>query len=319
MKEKLRVLVADDDESIRGILTQVLEEDGYALTTATSGEEALELFRKSPFPLLITDIRMGGMSGIELLENVRKTHPETEVIIITSYASLETAIVALRAGAYDYLLKPFEELDLLNSVVNRAAEKIRLTRDNRYLVEQLRKKNEELESVNDLLRNLASQDGLTGLFNHRHFHECLSAELSRSGRHHHSFTLVFLDVDNFKNYNDLNGHLSGDTVLRDIGKILKTSLRGSDISARYGGEEFVILLPETSKQDGKFVAEKIRGLIESFPFHGREKQPLQKITVSAGVAAFPEDGKDSTALLDYADKALYRAKDKGKNTVCTQP
>lgn len=319
MTAKLQVLVADDDESIRGILTQVLEEGGYGVTAAASGEEALEKFRKDPFPLLITDIRMGGMNGIDLLKSVRQIHPETEVIIITSYASLETAIVALRSGAYDYLLKPFEELDLLTSVVNRAAEKIRLTRDNRNLLEQLQKKNEELESVNDLLRNLASQDGLTGLFNHRHFRECLSVELCRSTRHGHQFSLVFLDVDNFKDYNDRNGHLSGDMVLRDIGSILRSRLRASDAAARYGGEEFVVLLPETSKEFGKSVAEQIRKLVESFPFHSREKQPMQKITVSAGVAGFPTDGTDATALLDFADKALYKAKAAGKNQVCADP
>ena len=315
MLERMPILVADDEEAIRGILSQVLIEEGYAVTAAGSGETALALFRQSPFPLVITDIRMGGMSGIELLKTIKAESPGTEVIIITSFGSMGTAIEALRAGVYDYLLKPFEELDLVTSVVRRAAEKIRLHAENRTLFEELRRKTGELEAANRTLAEMATHDGLTGLHNHRHFHETLTAEIARSIRHEHPFSLVFLDVDFFKSYNDTHGHLKGDQVLRIIGEIIKNLVRKSDAAARYGGDEFVVLLPETSKETAVSVAEQIRRRIENYPFFGRETQPAGKVTVSLGVSGFPQDGADARGLIECADRALYQAKDKGRNLV----
>jgi len=122
-KEKVRILVVDDEEAIRGTVSSLLEEEGYEVTAVSSGEEALARFGDDPFPLVITDIRMGGMTGIDLLQGVKRLHPKTETIIMTSYASLETAVLALRSGAYDYILKPFEDLELVTTAVARAVEK----------------------------------------------------------------------------------------------------------------------------------------------------------------------------------------------------
>jgi DNA-binding NtrC family response regulator len=128
MKTGLRILVVDDEETIRGVLSQVLEEEGHEVTSAASGEEGLEFYKADPFPVVITDINLGGMDGIQLLQEIRKIDPDTLVVIITSYASMETSVKALRHGAYDYLFKPFEDLDLVTSVVERAVERIRLLR-----------------------------------------------------------------------------------------------------------------------------------------------------------------------------------------------
>ena len=316
MENGIRILVADDEDAIRGVLSQVLGEDGYQVTVADSGEKALEIFQKDPHHLVITDIRMGGMSGMDLLKEVKGINPKSQVIIMTSYASLETAIMALRAGAYDYLIKPFEELDLVTATVARATEQIRLTRENQELIETLQKKNEELEVLNKIFREQAAYDGLTGLHNHRHFQEALAMEVSRSLRHGRVFSLIFLDVDSFKTYNDMHGHLKGDGVLRTIGEILKNQLRKADMAARYGGDEFVILLPETDKTAAQGVAEAVRKTIESHLFYGREELPTKKVTISVGVSTFPEDGADSQALIQSADKALYKAKESGRNVVC---
>ena len=315
MEEPLRILVVDDEETIRGVLSRVLGQEGYEVTVAESGEEALKSFRKDPYPLVLTDIRMGGMSGMELLEEIRGIHSETQVIIMTSYASLETAIQALRSGAYDYLIKPFEDLDLVTATVSRANEKIRLSREIRSLIDALKEKNEELESKNMLLAEQASYDGLTQLHNHRHFQETLAMEVSRSLRHGRIFSLIFFDVDLFKIYNDTHGHLKGDIVLRTIGEILKTLLRKADLAARYGGDEFVLLLPETDKEAGRLVAERVRETIASHPFYGRDAMPGGKVTVSVGVSSFPTDGTDSATLVQSADKALYESKHAGKNIV----
>lgn len=315
MDDALRILVVDDEETIRQILSRVLGQEGYDVTGAGSGEEALEIFRKDPHPLVLTDIRMEGMSGMDLLTEIKGMNADTQVIIMTSYASLETAIQALRSGAYDYLVKPFEDLELVAATIFRATEKIRMEREIASLIAKLKEKNEELEEKNRLLAAQVAFDGLTELHNHRFFHETLATEVSRSRRHGHSFSLVFMDIDAFKTYNDTHGHLKGDVLLRTVGEILKDNLRKGDTAARYGGDEFILLLPETGKEAGHVVAEKIRNAIESHSFYGREVQSGGKVTVSVGVASFPSDAGDAESLLRKADKALYESKSRGRNTV----
>ncbi len=316
LNKPVRILVADDDESLRSVLKQVLSMEGYEVTLTASGEEALAAFNKEPCSLIITDIRMGKMSGIMLLQEVKRLRPDTQVIIITSNATLDTAITAIQNGAYDYLIKPFEDIALVSSVARRAIEKIRLTEENKSLLEKLKRKNEELEYVNKTLKELTIRDGLTGLYNHRHFQETLALEISRSKRYAKTFSLVFLDVDFFKQYNDTHGHLQGDVVLVGLSNLLSDGLRKSDVAARYGGEEFVLLLPETSKEHAFILAENIREKIAAHPFPGRETQPQGMVTVSIGIAVFPEDGNDSSTLLHHADEALYQAKNAGRNRVC---
>jgi diguanylate cyclase (GGDEF)-like protein len=316
MQTGIRILVVDDEESIRNILSQILTDAGHEVTAAGSGEEALEIFRKEHFPLVISDIRLGGMDGIDLLTEVKRLDPDVQVLMITSYASMETAIMALRTGAYDYLIKPFEDLDLITAAVDRAIEKIRFIIENEVLVENLKRNKEELERLNEVLREMAIRDGLTGLYNHRFFYEALWKEIDRSTRHGHVFSLIFIDVDFFKRYNDTYGHPEGDKVLRDLAEIFKKRLRKTDLIARYGGEEFVMLLPETHRDIARRVAEEIRKRVEEHPFEGEEVQPLGKVTVSMGLAVFPGDGSDGDSLIKSADAALYEAKHSGRNRVC---
>lgn len=316
MENGIRILAVDDEESIRNVMQMVLSGDGHDVTVASSAEEALELFTREPYPLVFTDVRMEGMSGLHLLQEIKKGHPDTQVIIMTSYASLETAVQALRSGAYDFIVKPFEDIDLISAAASRALDKIRLIDENKRLVEELKKKNEELEKSNLTLSELSIRDGLTGLFNHRYFHEYINNECLRSSRHGRVFSVIFMDVDNFKIYNDTHGHPAGDRLLINLGKMINSRLRKTDILARYGGEEFVIVLPETFRDGALLVAENVRKTIAEYPFEGREKQPLGIVSVSIGVASFPEDGKEANPLLHLADQALYRAKHTGKNRVC---
>ena len=310
------ILVVDDEESIRSVLSQVLREDGFKVVEAESGEAALALFQKQHFDLVITDIVMPGINGIKLLAKIKELNSDAQVIIMTSYASLDTAVSALRSGAYDYIFKPFEDIDVITAAARRAAEKIRLISENQNLIERLTKKTEELEKANSFLKKLAVRDGLTGLFNHRYFQEDLAYTLSRAGRYKRIFSLVFLDIDHFKNYNDAHGHTQGDKLLRTLGQILKKNLRKSDLIARYGGDEFVITLPETAKAQTRTVAEKICEFVSNYRFEGRETQPLGKVTLSIGVASYPEDGTDGSSLIQCADQALYQAKKNGRDQVC---
>lgn len=161
----------------------------------------------------------------------------------------------------------------------------------------------------------AARDELTALYNRRSLFEGLNKELKRSKRYKKVFSIVIMDVDNFKSYNDINGHLDGDNALRQIARIMRDNQREEDIVARFGGEEFILLLPETDKVKATAVAEKLRKLIFDEKFVGEEFIPEGKLTASMGISAYPEDGEDGLQLIDTADKALYLSKSKGKNRV----
>lgn len=161
----------------------------------------------------------------------------------------------------------------------------------------------------------ASRDELTKLYNRRVFFENLSKEIKRSKRHGKVFSIVMMDIDYFKNYNDLNGHLNGDKALMQTARIMEENLRGEDIVARFGGEEFVFLLPEIDKAHAVTASEKLRKRIADARYTGEELLPGGKFTASFGVSTFPEDGEDGLQLIDMADKALYLSKQKGRNRV----
>jgi diguanylate cyclase (GGDEF)-like protein len=164
-------------------------------------------------------------------------------------------------------------------------------------------------------QDLAIRDGLTSLFNHRHFQQALEKAIAEANKEGTHLSLIMGDIDDFKMYNDTHGHFMGDMVLRTVGSILIGNTRGSDIVARYGGEEFVVILPGTDGTGAGRVAENIRANIESFPFDGEETQPGKQLTISLGVSVFPEDAKESVLLIERADKAMYHTKRHGKNGV----
>jgi diguanylate cyclase (GGDEF)-like protein len=161
----------------------------------------------------------------------------------------------------------------------------------------------------------AYRDELTGLCNFRLFREHLSRELQQAERYGSPLSIVMVDIDDFKNYNDTNGHEAGNEVLTTMAGLLADSLRRSDVPARYGGEEFVLVLPATPKSDARLVAERARVAIEQHPFPHRETQPGGALTVSMGVATCPADGRDERSLVRHADQAMYVAKARGKNQV----
>lgn len=163
---------------------------------------------------------------------------------------------------------------------------------------------------------MAITDELTKLYNHRYFVKSLNDELKRAGRYKQDLSLIMIDVDSFKNYNDTHGHLKGNDVLKEIARILAGAVRDVDIVARYGGEEFSIILPQTDKEKAVLTAERIRAAVERFGFYKGETQPGGRVTISMGVATFPHDGRASSDVVGRADEALYQAKREGKNRVC---
>ena len=168
-------------------------------------------------------------------------------------------------------------------------------------------------------RRLAITDGLTGLYNHRYFAKSLRRELKRANRNDRPLSVIIIDIDHFKQFNDTNGHLQGNEVLKGVARIMKQALRNVDILARYGGEEFAIILPETDKKQGLDIAQRICHLMAQETFEGAETQPLKRITLSAGIASFPQDARKENSLTNRADKALYIAKEQGRNRAIPFP
>ncbi len=165
------------------------------------------------------------------------------------------------------------------------------------------------------VQRLADTDGLTKLYNKRKFMEFLEMEINEAARYPRTLSLILLDLDHFKNFNDTNGHPAGDVLLRGLGDILRENIREVDILARYGGEEFIIICPETDKRGALTLAGRLREKVAEAIFTGGEKQPLGKITISLGIATFPEDKKDLEGLIQAADQALYRAKEGGRDRI----
>ncbi|MBU0478010.1 sensor domain-containing diguanylate cyclase [bacterium] len=190
-----------------------------------------------------------------------------------------------------------EELDLLTTVASQAG----LLAENAQLLEKT--------------KLLSITDGLTNLYNHRHFQEKLMVEVKRAKEEKKPLSLIMGDVDDFKHYNDTNGHPAGDEVLRQIGRILKNNTKRGDIVARYGGEEFVIILPDTSGKSAKIVAEKLRKSVQEYKFVNEESQPGGKVTITFGLADYPEDADSARGVMKKADNALYMGKESGKNQV----
>ncbi|MGB5245870.1 MAG: diguanylate cyclase [Woeseia sp.] len=313
-----RVLIVDDDASILGVVSEVLEDDGYEVVTAGSGEAGLELLNGEPFALVMTDIRLPGINGVKVLEAVKEKHPRTNVIMITSHASLDTSINAIKHGAYDYLLKPFEDLSLISSAAKRAIDAFNTDIERSQLIRSLKLTNEELARVNQVLHGLAIRDGLTNLFNHRYINEILTKELNEARIDGSSTALVFVDVDKFKDFNDQYGHHNGDMILSEMGSLMRENVRKKDFVARWGGEEFVIVCPKTDAATARSLAESLRRTISEHSFTRSDDAGSVRITISAGVAS-SRDSFTKEQLVEAADGALYQAKRNGRNRVEVAP
>lgn len=205
------------------------------------------------------------------------------------------------------------EVNILVEEFNKMTQKLKESYDN--LEEKVEERTKELNELSERYKLLSVVDGLTNVYNHRYFYTKLEEETKRADRYKKSLSLIMLDIDFFKHYNDTHGHQAGDNVLRDIALLLKKSVRELDMVARYGGEEFCIILPETGKQVARNLAERIRVSVSAQPFLFKETQPDGNLTISLGVATFPDDAKSSDNLVTAVDRALYKAKGNGRNRV----
>jgi diguanylate cyclase (GGDEF)-like protein len=295
MEPKANILVVDDNPDKLSLLEAALCLAGYRVTTATDGVEALAAIESYQPDLVITDVMMPRMNGYELAQRIR-ANPITKFIpVIMQTAASRRAEDLRRAsevGALGYITDP-TDLDLL------------LARTRTLL---------EFKAYLDVCEEAAFTDHLTGLANRRRFERQLEREVGRTLRFGHPFSLLMIDIDNFKNLNDTFGHDAGDDALRALSKVLCEGTRGIDLAARIGGEEFAVLLVETNQQGGVEVAERLRLAIRAL-----EPRSGGQLTASFGVAECPTGAQTAADILKAADVALYEAKRRGRDRVVPEP
>lgn len=315
MSKRDTILIADDDNDALNVLLGALGER-YDVLVAHDGPQAKRLLEESEVVAVIADQRMPGCTGTEVLIAACEMQPRAARLLFTASVSLEEVAAAIHnARIHRLISKPVRLLDL-QMAVSGAIEQIRLE-------EEIARQRAELERLGQLV----VRDGLTGLFNHRHFQDALRTEVARARRYAQPVSLMFLDVDHFKTFNDRAGHPAGDRLLVQLARILdhkgeptaELPLRGrtTDFVARYGGEEFVIVLPQTDVEGAAIKAARVQQIIAAFPFANREVQADGRVTVSIGVATahFPAVPMSAEALIEAADDALLAAKAGGRNRV----
>lgn len=308
------ILVVDDEHMVRFSLEETLKTAGYSCKSCASGYEALRKAEEELFHIMIVDLRLEDMEGTEVVRKIREYFPEMMAIIITGVPTLESAILALKSSAFDYIMKPLEPEDVLGRI-RVGWERHRQAIVVKQLLHNLQVTNLELEKANQRLNTLSITDDLTSLYNHRYIMEALSVEYQKARRFQRKMSLVMLDLDHFKRINDKYGHPLGDALLVQFGEFLKEQVRSIDTVGRYGGEEFCLILPETDSAGMAVLAEKLRMAIAKKLFTPVEGVELN-ISASMGVSSLDDSNVESMeTLLNNADKALYEAKLRGRNRV----
>jgi diguanylate cyclase (GGDEF)-like protein len=294
-----RILVVDDDEMVREIIVASVTADGHNVEVCGDGVAALERSKGDPYDLIVTDMRLPGLDGLSLIKKLKATECDTDVIVITGYGSVENAVECMKAGALDYLIKPFT-VEQIQVAVRKALE-------HRELKERARER--------EFYRELSYIDSLTGVYNRRYFDEILSIEIQRAIRDKTSLVLTMIDIDDFKIYNDHYGHQKGDEALSEMGRILKAACRTSDIVTRYGGEEFAVIFPGVDRNNAMELAARIVSQVRDCCFDVEDGPLPGALTVSIGVASAPEDADNAEDLVRCSDAAMYEAKKSGKNRI----
>uniref|UniRef100_A0A7C4Y636 Diguanylate cyclase n=1 Tax=candidate division WOR-3 bacterium TaxID=2052148 RepID=A0A7C4Y636_UNCW3 len=311
------VLSIDDDNDILRLISQILNGSGYNVITADKAVDALRILEEKKPDIILLDVNMPDINGIDLLKQIksRKIFQDIPVIMVTVESDINTLKLAFDAGAVDYITKPIKAVELIVRVSSML--KLKKEMDVRKEREQrLAEITRELAVKNRILKGLSFIDELTGIGNRRLFDMILEKEWKRAKRYLQPISLIIIDIDYFKNFNDTYGHLKGDDCLKTVAKVLsKTIKRPSDIVARYGGEEFAVILPDTNEENAVKLAEDMRIGIENLNITHISSE-IKILTISLGVASvIPNQNLEMSFLILLADRALYDAKNNGRNCV----
>jgi diguanylate cyclase (GGDEF)-like protein len=326
-QDRARILIVEDSGIMRSMLTKILAKIGYenvlAADSGTSAINLLGLGDEQPgetVDLILMDLILPDIEGIEVIRAISAREELQKVPIIAVTGMQETSFLkaAFEAGATDFITKPVNDVELQA----RMGSALRLKRaiDQREERErQLVQARHELELANQRLEQLSLTDGLTGVANRRHFDQAVLAEWDRAARDQESLTLLLMDIDHFKRYNDTYGHQDGDQCLQRVASALaQCATRPGDLVARYGGEEFAVVLPNTDLAGAQIVGERLRAEVAALAIPHSASSVAATVTLSIGVATLvPSPGTDVQALIAAADQALYQAKGQGRNRVVT--
>jgi two-component system cell cycle response regulator len=296
----MRVLLADDDDFYRHYVCSALERWGYEIVTASEGNEAARILQgAAPPQIAILDWMMPGMNGVEICSHVRQQIKDVYVyiILITSKNQKSDVIAGLDAQADDYLIKPFELEEL----------RARLKSGCRIVSMQA-----ALDQKQQELRHRATHDSLTGIWNRSAILDILDREMDCAKRMKKDLCIALADIDKFKCINDTYGHETGDAVLIEVVRRMKSALRRYDEIGRYGGDEFLVVMPGVNRQQAFMISERLRTRVAEANFHFQKAQVL--VTLSLGVAA-EDDPAMVNSIFQSVDEALYRAKARGRNCV----
>ncbi len=286
------VLSVDDDEEMIGLLHEVVSQLGHVSVTAVDGVDALEKLGESEFDIIITDISMPRMNGIELTKRVKTDFEDIDVVVVTGYQEEYKYTDVIEIGASDFISKPFN--------INELEAKI-----NRIIRER------ELRAE---LKRLSIRDGLTSLYNRRYFDENLKREAIRAFRQRYGLFLLLIDVDNFKEYNDRFGHQKGDDLLKELARLMMFYSRDNvDSVYRYGGDEFAVIIPHAKHEQAILVAQRLRNKFNTSKL-GPAFLSMGMAQLAGGLKTLEQDLE---TLLRIADQHLYLAKNNGGDQICT--
>lgn len=297
-EEEKRILVVEDEPYILELLRQSLTDEGYLVEFARSALEAMNKIPTFAPHMVITDNDMPGMSGLEMLKELRTEENYVTVIFVSGNTDQNVVLDALHSGADDFIKKPFRIAELLARISNSL-------RNNDL--------HRDLLAANQRLLEMVDRDYLTGLYNMRSMFDKMEYELKRCRRFKRTVACIMLDMDHFKTVNDGNDHLFGSYVLKEVGGLIRKNIREIDFAARYGGDEFLIILTETNEEGAKAFSERLRKMVEEY--HFKERDNSIRLTVSVGISVSGGESSDPQMFLLEADKALYLSKESGRNQV----
>ncbi|MBF0200009.1 MAG: diguanylate cyclase [Desulfamplus sp.] len=312
-KKNLKVLLVEDDPFARSMLEVILSTEGYHVMIAENGRDALNIYyEESGIDMIVSDMNMPEVSGLDLIRNLRDRGENVPIIILTSNRDIKVAVQTIYSGASAYLLKDENIEDTFIPSIRQTWDHHMLEREKQQLLKDLERKNKELERLSYL-------DPLTGISNRRYFDQVMLQEWRRMAREKSPISIVMIDIDYFKPFNDFYGHQEGDICLKKVAGALNDALlRPGDFVARYGGEEFVAVLPNSSIRGAREVAGRMQTNIENLEYPHAYSKVAGHVTVSIGVACtFPDNSSQFRELVNQADQALYSAKENGRNRVHT--
>ncbi len=317
-----KILIVDDIPKNIQLAATIFQNEGYQMAFAQNGAAALSLARSHEFDLILLDIMMPDMDGFEVCEKL-KSDPVTRdipVIFITAKNDTDSIVRGLKTGGADYVTKPFRGAELLA----RARTHLELNYSRRELIhinkqlnkenEQRRKAEDELKRSEEKYRDQAVHDNLTELYNTRFLYQVLPSLISESESNSTPFSLIFMDIDNFKNVVDTYGHLNGSLALQEVAATIRDTLENPAFAVAYGGDEFVTVLPGFDKDKAVQKAEEIRERMSKTVYLSCKGHHVS-LKASFGVSTCPDDAVDMTQLLTFADRAMFDIKERGKDAV----